>query len=128
MRNLLPAMALAFALFTAWLLQAHLGYSQTVLQVPYGKAAFHWDAPQDPPPAGVGVTRWYILNCGGADVRVDVPATSIAIKDVVSGPGSYSCTIKAVNTFGQSEPASFPAFEAGHVPANVENVRIEVRP
>lgn len=101
--------------------------AQLTLQVPYDKANFHWDAPQDPPPASTGVTRWYVINCGGTGIRVDVPATSYPVKDAVPGPGTYTCTIVAVNNFGASAPVNFPTFEAGFIPGSVPNPRIEIQ-
>lgn len=109
------------------LLLASVVSAQTVIQVPYESAQFLWDAPVSPPPSGSGETRWYLLNCGGADIRIDAPATSYPVKSAVTTPGSYTCTLKAVNNFGASAPASFPLFEAGYVPASVTNLRIEVR-
>lgn len=99
----------------------------TVLQVPYDAALIAWDAPIDPPPPGVGVTRWHAINCGAADIRVDLPATSAPVKTVAPQPGNYSCTIWAVNDFGKSEPAPVPPFNAGYIPATPGNIRIEVR-
>ena len=101
--------------------------AQTVIQVPYGTAHFYWDAPIDPPTSESGSTRWYLLNCGGADIRIDAPATSFPVKTAVTAPGSYACTLRAANEFGVSEAAAFPLFEAGYVPPVVANPRIEVR-
>ena len=101
--------------------------AQTVLQVPYDSAQIVWAAPADPPPAGVGVTRWYLMNCGAADIRIELPMTSVPIKTVAPKPGSYTCTLWAVNNFGKSAPATTPTFEAGYIPSTPGNVRIEVR-
>ena len=101
--------------------------AQTVLQVPYDAAVIAWAAPVDPPPAGVGVTRWHVMNCGAADIRIELPATSVPVKTVAPKPGSYTCTLWAVNNFGKSTPAAVPVFEAGYIPATPDNVRIEVR-
>jgi hypothetical protein len=127
-RLFIYALLFAFAACIIMLLLAKHGYGQTILSVPYDKAVFAWDAPKDPPATGVGVTRWYLLNCGGPDVRVDAPATSIPVKAVVAAPGSYTCTIKAMNNFGPSLTVPFPAFEAGYAPADVGNAHIEIRP
>lgn len=115
-----------------WLLGAALllpswGQAQTVLQVPYDTAVIAWAAPIDPPPTGVGVTRWYVMNCGGGDIRIDLPATSVPIKTVAMKPGNYNCILWAVNNFGRSAPTPVPPFEAGYIPAMPDNVRIEVR-
>lgn len=101
--------------------------AQTVLQVPYDAAVIAWQSPADPPPAGVGVTRWYLMNCGAGDLRIDLPASSVPVKTVAPKPGKYSCTLWAVNNFGKSLPATVPAFDAGYLPATPDNVRIEVR-
>lgn len=116
-----------------WILVVCIGmgslpaHAQTVLQVPYDSAVIAWASPVDPPPTGAGVTRWYAINCGAADIRVDLPATSVPVKTVAPTPGSYSCTLWAVNTFGKSLPVAVPAFDAGYIPATPDNVRIEVR-
>lgn len=103
------------------------GLAQTVIQVPFDKGKFAWDPNPEDPANGVGPTRWVLINCGGGDVRVDMPQTSIPINQVVSGPGSYTCTIKAANNYGPSSAVSFPGFEAGYIPGAVGNVRIEVQ-
>lgn len=124
MVRMLAAVLVMLALFLILSVQV---FAQTVLQVPFESAVIAWDAPIDPPPNGAGVTRWYAINCGGVDVRIDVPATSVPVKMVVSSPGSYSCTLWAVNNFGKSAPTLVPAFEAGYIPATPANLRIEVR-
>ncbi len=97
--------------------------AQTPLVVPYDTSIFSWAAPIDPPVAGVGVTRWHVINCGAADKRIDLPATSIPVKSVVQ-PGTYTCTLKAVNNFGPSAAVAFPTFDAGYIPAPPANLRI----
>lgn len=114
------------AALAALLVQSSVAIAQTVIQVPYGAASFYWDAPLNPV-SGVGVTQWYVLNCGGADIRVDVPAVSLPVQKAVAGPGTYTCTLKAANTFGTSAPASFPVFEAGYQPAPAKNLRLVVK-
>ncbi len=101
--------------------------AQTVLQVPYDSAQIVWAAPVDPPPPGVGVTRWYVMDCGAGDLRIDLPALSVPVKTVAPTPGSYTCQLWAVNNFGRSAPTAVPPFEAGYIPATPGNVRIEVR-
>lgn len=101
--------------------------AQTVLQVPYDSAVIAWESPIDPPPPGAGVTRWYEINCGAGDIRIDLPSTSVPVRTVAPSPGNYTCTLWAVNHFGKSAPTAVPAFEAGYVPATPSNVRIEVR-
>lgn len=108
-------------------LVASTGHAQTVLQVPYDAATFSWDAPASPPPAGSGPTEWYLLNCGGADVRIDAPATSVPVRDVLAGPGSYTCSLKAASAFGVSAPSNAVTFESGYRPADIGDFRIEVR-
>lgn len=102
-------------------------HAQTVLSVPYDSARFTWDPPPTPLPPGVGPIGWYLLNCGGADIRIDAPATSIAVSAVLSGPGSYTCTLKAASAFGVSNPSNAVKFDTGYRPADVGNFRIEVR-
>ena len=108
-------------------LAASVASAQTVIQVPYDAAQIVWAPPTDPPPDGAGVTRWHAINCGAEDIRIELPATSVKISAVAPMPGSYTCTLWAVNNFGKSAPAPVPAFEAGHIPATPDNVRIEVR-
>lgn len=109
-----------------WSLPA-LGLAQTAIQVPIDKGRFVWDAPADPPPAGAGPTRWMLVNCSGSDVRVDVPGTSLPINQVVTAPGTYHCTLRAANNFGESAALSFPQFDAGYLPGAPVNLRIEVQ-
>lgn len=109
-----------------------LGHAQTVLQVPLDSASIKWDpAPPASPPTCtsncIGETRWYIMNCGAADIRIDMPATSVPVKTVAPAPGTYSCTMWAVNNFGRSGPATVPQFESGYIPSTPNNVLIEVR-
>ncbi|MCS6297177.1 MAG: hypothetical protein H8K09_13155 [Nitrospira sp.] len=101
--------------------------AQTVLQVPYDAAVIAWQPAVTPAPTGVGETRWYAMNCGAGDLRIDLPASSVPVKTVAPKPGKYSCTLWAVNNFGKSLPATVPAFDAGYLPATPDNVRIEVR-
>ncbi len=77
-----------------------------VLQVPFDKATFVWDAPPNPLPAGQGPIEFYLMNCGGADVRITAPTTSAPVSSVLSGPGVYTCTLKAANRFGVSAPSN----------------------
>lgn len=110
------------------LLFAGTVHAQTVLQVPFDKATFSWDPPPNPLPAGTSPPTHYLMNCGGADVRIEAPATSVPAKDVLSGPGNYTCTLKAANQFGvSSAPSNAVTFETGFRPADVNNFRIEVR-
>lgn len=101
--------------------------AQTIISVPYDKADFFWDAPVNPLPPNTGITKYYVLNCGGVDVQVNAPATSVAVSAVVSQPGQYSCTIKAGNDFGLSAAVAFPTFSAGFAPTAPANARIEIR-
>ena len=107
-------------------LAASVASAQTVIQVPYDAAQIVWAPPIDPPADGAGITRWHAINCGAADIRIELPATSVQISTVAPMPGSYACTLLAVNKFGKSSPAPVPPFEAGHVPATPDNTRLEV--
>lgn len=103
-------------------------HAQTELTVPFATSSFAWDPPV------VDVTHSaptrYVITCGTIISNVPAPATSILIRSVVPGPGTYDCTIYAQNAFGNSpEPnPSFPHFTAGNPPGVVGNLRLVVTP
>lgn len=90
--------------------------AQSPLLVSHLDAQFQWDvgtvdATHDAPTE-------HVLTCGAITNIVPMPNTSIAVKDVVPGPGTYTCTLYAQNSAGrQAEPdVPFPQFESGYVP------------
>lgn len=89
--------------------------AQTPLLVSHLGAEFHWDLQ---PFTEENAPDSHVLTCDGSSVTVQMPATSIPIRDVVPGPGSYTCTLYAQNAAGrQVEPdALFPLFQSGYVP------------
>jgi hypothetical protein len=102
--------------------------AQTMLQVSLDKAAIYWEPYQDPPPDGKSLPRKFGINCGGADFYVDYPTSSFPIRIFATAPGTYNtCVLWAENNFGRSAMVPVPAFEAGYIPADPSNVRIEVR-
>jgi len=103
-------------------------HAQTILKVPYNTAHFAWDAPTPGP--NQSPADKHTIVCGSIIKDVQMPATSIPVKDVVSATGVHSCSLFASNAFGrQVEPnVPFPQFEAGLEPASPLNPRLEVRP
>lgn len=103
-------------------------HAQTILKVPFGSATFAWTAPA--PSANKSPADKHTIVCGSISVDVPMPATSIAVRDVVQATGVYSCSLFASNAFGrQVEPnVPFPQFEAGLEPASPINPRLEVAP
>lgn len=78
-------------------------------------AKFLWDVPAFTPENAPDA---HVLTCGGSVVTVPMPATSIAVKDVVAAPGTYQCDLYAQNSAGrQAAPnVPFPLFQSGYVP------------
>lgn len=101
--------------------------AQSVLKVPLGTAKFAWDA--GVPDATHSAATKHVVSCGSVTVDVPMPANSVAVKDLVPGPGTYDCTIYAVNDFDrQVEPdGAFPSFQAGNPPPKPISQRIEVK-
>lgn len=102
-------------------------HAQTVIQVPFDTAVFAWDLPAASPTASVATK--HTIVCGAVTVDVPMPATSIPVRTVVPGIGTYSCSIYASNAFGRQAAANVPfaQFEAGLVPLAPANPRLEVR-
>lgn len=108
-------------------LPAFPGYAQTILKVPLSSAKLAWDA--GVPGPGESVATKHVVTCGTVSKDVLMPTTSLAVKDIVPGPGTYNCTIYAVNDFDrQLDPdGSFPSFQAGNPPSKGSNFRLEVK-
>lgn len=89
--------------------------AQTQLLVSHLDAQFQWDLQ---PYTEENAPESHVLTCGGVSVIAPMPATSIPVKDVVPGPGQYTCTLYAQNGGGrQVEPdVPFPIFESGYTP------------
>lgn len=115
-------------LMSGILLCTTYAHAQTILKVPFGSARFAWDVPAASPDKSPADK--HTIVCGSISVDVPMPVTSIAVKDVLSGTGVYSCSLYASNAFGrQVEPnVPFPQFEAGLEPASPLNPRLEVTP
>lgn len=109
------------------LLCATYAHAQTILKVPFESASFAWDVPTSSP--NKSPADKHTVVCGSVSVDVPMPATSIAVRDVLSATGVYSCSLYASNAFGrQSEPnVPFPQFEAGLEPASPLNPRLVVQ-
>ena len=107
---------------------ADFAQAQTILKVPFGSARFSWDVQAPSPTKSHADT--HTIVCGTIAVDVPMPATSIAVRDVVPSTGVYSCSLFASNAFGrQVEPnVPFPQFEAGLEPASPLNLRLEITP
>ena len=127
MRKLVSSISAIFVL--AMVINAN---AQAVLNVSYESARIYWNLPK-PPSAGVGETKWYVMNCGVADIKLDFAmlkndgtSFSIAVKNVAPTIGTYNCKLYAANDFGLSPPGIAPTFNAGDAPAAPESVRIVV--
>lgn len=55
-------------------------------------------------------TQWHVVNCGQDDVIVMAPTHSVPLVEVVQDPGIYTCTVKAANDYGMSNPVSIGPF------------------
>lgn len=98
--------------------------AQTVIAVPFDTATFSWTAPATD--ATHGPATSHLITCGGNTLSVPMPTTTALISAVVPAPGTYTCTVAAVNTFGTSTPAAFPEFEAGFPPLAPTNPQIVI--
>lgn len=98
--------------------------AQTVIAVPFDTATFQWTIPA--PDATHGAATSHLLTCGTASLSVAMPSNTALVKDVVSVPGTYNCTVKAVNDFGATAEVSFPQFQAGYLPLAPTNPLIVV--
>lgn len=106
---------------------AQEGGQIATIAVPFESARFMWDvAPGDADRVGPSA---HVITCGTYSKVVEMPATSVFVKDVVPGVGTYACTIYAVNRFGKSAAPDpqFPTFEAGTAALPPVNLRLEVR-
>lgn len=102
--------------------------AQISLKVPFDTASFRWDVPA-PGPLNSPADKHTVV-CGSISVDVPMPATSILVKNVVPGVGTYSCSLYASNSFGRQTAPNipFPTFEAGLIPLAPTNPRLEVLP
>lgn len=100
-------------------------FAQTVLSVPLQTGVLAWDAPVASPTNSL--PTHYRVTCGAAVTTFPAPATSIPIRDFIAGPGAYTCTLRAENSFGCSPDATVPAFTTGYVPDTPLTLRLEVR-
>ncbi|MDH4185529.1 MAG: hypothetical protein OEV08_00910, partial [Nitrospira sp.] len=89
--------------------------AQEILQVPLTSARLSWDIPAPTPERSPA--RQHVVYCtDGNRVIVPMPASSVPMRDLVPGPGSYQCFVYAENTFGrQTEPdVAAPFVEVGY--------------
>lgn len=98
--------------------------AQTVIAVPFDTATFQWTVPA--PDATHSAATSHLLTCGTASLSVAMPSNTALVKDVVVGPGTYTCTVKAVNAFGSTAEVAFPQFQAGYLPLAPTNTQIVV--
>lgn len=89
------------------LLAPSIGRAQTIAD--YNTAVFSWSVP---PYDDTNAPEGFALTCNSADAIdgsavVYMPTTSIPASQVVSGPGTYACTISSFNIIGNS-PDSAP--------------------
>lgn len=98
--------------------------AQTVIAVPFDTAAFQWTIPA--PDATHGAATSHLLKCGTASLSVAMPSNTALVKAVVPGPGTYTCTVKAVNAFGATAEVPFTQFQAGYLPLEPTGTQIIV--
>lgn len=122
LRNELSLCAVIFAGLSVCL--APSADAQTVIAVPFDTATFQWSVP--PPDATHTDPTSHLLTCGANTLSVPMPTTSALISAVVPGPGTFTCTVAAVNSFGSSAAVAFPEFEAGYPPLSPTNPQIVV--
>jgi len=118
-------------LFAAILLLTIPATAQTTISVNINQARLVWDWTQGAPPDD-GVPMEFRVKCsivGGAALPVvttSASAREIPVKQVVSGPGEYSCHLTAANEFAESAPSNAVSFRAGS-PPTAPSVRIEAK-
>lgn len=97
--------------------------AQSPLLVSHLDAQFQWDLQ---PFTTENAPESHVLTCGGSSITIPMPATSIPIRDVVTGPGTYTCTLYAQNTVDrQVEPdVPFPVFQSGYTPGQPFQVEV----
>lgn len=118
LRNLVLCIVGCASLFPA------VSWSQTVIAVPFDTATFQWTAPVTD--ATHGPATSHTITCGANTLSVPMPTVTALVSAVVPAPGTYTCTVEAVNTFGASTPVSFPQFEAGFPPLSPTNPQIVI--
>lgn len=95
------------------------------------RASITWDIV--PPADGVSWAEQYALTCHSPSqpspvlATVAHPANTIALRGVLPGVGTYTCTVRAENHVGASAESNAVSFGVGGPPGVVNNVRIEVR-
>lgn len=107
----------------AWL-DRGITHAQTVLAVPYDTALFSWTIPT--PDATHSAATSHLITCGTATLSIAMPANTALVKNVVVAPGTYSCTVAAVNAFGSTSAVAFQQFQAGYLPLSPTNPLIVV--
>lgn len=119
MRNLVNRGVLVLCSVVIAALSADPSQAQTVIAVPFNSATLAWTVP--PTDATHSAPTAHDITCGAVVVTVPMPGTSILVSAVVPGPGTYTCTVAARNSFGTSAAANFPGFEAGYPPLSPVN-------
>jgi len=103
-----------------------LASAQTVLSVPLDQARIVWDAPVLAPTTSP-VTH-YLVTCGTYTATTPDATPELLLSVVLTAPGTYTCTVQAVNQYGASVPSDpSPTFSAGYRPGRVPSIRLEVR-
>jgi len=89
--------------------------SGQTLAVSHLGAEFAWTIPAH---TAENAPTSHVVTCGAAVVTVPMPANSVPVRNVVAGPGSYTCTLYAQNAAGrQTAPdVPFPVFQSGYTP------------
>lgn len=111
-----PLTALAIVMLLSTVHSAH-AQPPTVVAVDFDRATLSWTLGVGGDPA-----TETLVKCGAAtgqytiEKAVPLPATSIAVKDVISIGGSYFCAAQARNEFGVSGLSNEIAFRAGRAP------------
>lgn len=99
---------------------AGAGAQQSVV-VPIATAKFIWSWAQGAAPND-GVPTEFRVKCGvipGTPTKVTVvpyPTLSALVKDIISGPGTWTCAVTAANQIGESPASPAVTFVAGSLP------------
>src|SRR5574337_2033282 len=112
MKQSFNVIAVLSVIFAAMLSVSTPAEAQTAIAVPFSTATFSWTAPA--PDATHSAAVSHLITCDATSLSVAMPATTALVSAVVPGPGTYNCTVKAVNAFGSTAAVAFPSFQAGY--------------
>ena len=105
-------------------------WPSTLWALDLGKATFSWTA--SVVDATHGAPTSYTLKCGTAaggpyalTLSVPVPATSTAVKNLVTTAGTYFCVVTALNAGGESPASNEVTFQGAWAPSPPATLQVQ---